>query len=120
MTHEYDGPVGQVAVEFLCTDRGTHGPVVFGFITHNELDEDDDAVRFVLTLRIKPGDRQEFDRLDVRCPRCGRHPRYSADTLRRVGSELLAANFEKARATPPKRWGRRQLFIKQFDVSYRD
>jgi hypothetical protein len=117
-----DGPTGQVAVDFICTDRGNHGPVQFGFASYAEGDDDvvDDLgpvpLTFVRTRGVMPGDNQQSQRLDDKCPRCGRHPRYNERVLRAIASAVLAANLEPAR----RKNSRKRLFRRTFDVSFRD
>lgn len=109
-----DGPIGQVALEFVCTDQGSHAPIAFGFITFAE--HEDRPTAFIRTHRIERGEDQYSERLDERCPRCRRHHRLNRDTMHRLAIALLAANLDEARA-----WRRRnELFRRSVDMSSRE
>lgn len=118
-----DSGAGYVAVEFVCTDRGAHAPVAFGFVSYSEWDDEEPITPIVFTRtrgvgkEVSPGAGQLSDRLDDRCPRCGRHPKYNAQTLRRIAAAVLEANLADARAYTD--WGRRRkrLFTRRVDVS---
>lgn len=117
------GPIGQVSVDFVCTDRGSHAPVQFGWVTWSEDDDVEEAGPaniFIRSRGVESGSSQLAPRLDDRCPRCGRHPRYNTLTLRQIAAAMLAANLDEARRHSD--WGRRRkrLFRRPFDVSFRD
>jgi hypothetical protein len=92
-----DGPIGQVNVQFVCTDRGAHAPLSFGWVSYSELDDDEPPV-FIRSRGVEPGHDQLSHRLDDKCPRCGRHPKYNAQTLHKIVAAILAANLDEARS----------------------
>lgn len=118
-----DNPTGQISVRFVCSDRGGHAEVEFGWVTWSEDDNVDDetAEVFVRSRAVEPGSAQLASRLDDKCPRCGRHPRYNTRTLREIAAAVLAMNLDEARRHSGG-WGRRRgsLFSRPFDVSFRD
>jgi hypothetical protein len=114
---------GAVAVRFVCTDRGGHAEVEFGWVDWSENDNVDDgsAGVFIRSRGSEPDGSQFASRLDEKCPRCGRHPRYNTTTLKKIAAAVLAANLDEARGHVAD-WGRRRgrAFSRPFDVSFRD